>query len=99
MIDPVETMNAEPQRLPWLGPRAVGFAVWAAAIGGPLVVTAGLFYLTSQAQRDYIFFYLGLVAVIGVFGGIWPALACAVVSFLCVDYFFAPPVYTWTVAD
>jgi K+-sensing histidine kinase KdpD len=99
MIDPVETMNAEPQRLPWLGPRAVGFAVWAAAIGGPLVVTAGLFYLTSQAQRDYIFFYLGLVAVIGVFGGIWPAVACAVVSFLCVDYFFVPPVYTWTIAD
>jgi two-component system sensor histidine kinase KdpD len=73
--------------------------VWLAALGGPLAVTAALFDLTHQTQRDYIFFYLGLVAVIGFFRGLWPALACAAVSFLCVDYFFVPPLYTPTIAD
>jgi K+-sensing histidine kinase KdpD len=73
--------------------------VWAAALGGPLVATAVLFNLSHLTQRDYIFVYLGLVVLVGVFGGLWPALACAVVSFLCVDYFFVPPIYTFTIAD
>ena len=77
----------------------VDLAVWAAALGGPPLITAGLFHLMHQAQRDYIFFYLALVAVIGVFRGLWPAVVCGIVSFLCVDYYFVPPVYTWTIAD
>jgi len=77
----------------------VDYLVWAAAIGGPLAITGALVELSHQAQRDYIFFYLGLVAVVAVFRGLWPALVCAAVSFLCVDYFFVPPVYTLTIAD
>jgi K+-sensing histidine kinase KdpD len=73
--------------------------VWAAALGGPLLVTAALYNLARPTQRDYIFFYLALVAVIGVFRGIWPAALCGVVSFLCVDYYFVPPLYTLTIAD
>ena len=73
--------------------------MWLAALGGPLLVTAALFHLTHQTQRDYVFFYLGLVAVVGFFRGLWPALASAAVSFLCVDYYFVPPVYTFTIAD
>jgi K+-sensing histidine kinase KdpD len=72
--------------------------VWAVALGGPLLITAALFNLTHATQRDYIFFYLALVALIG-FRGLWPALVCAAVSFLCVDYFFVPPIYTLTIAD
>jgi K+-sensing histidine kinase KdpD len=74
-------------------------AVWAGALAGPGIVTAALFQFSHQTQRDYIFVYLALVAVVGVFGGIWPALVCAGISFLCVDYFFVPPVYTLTIAD
>jgi K+-sensing histidine kinase KdpD len=62
-------------------------------------VTAALFHLTHQTQRDYVFFYLGLVAVVGVLRGLWPALLCSAISFLFVDYFFVPPLYTWTIAD
>jgi two-component system sensor histidine kinase KdpD len=50
-------------------------------------------------QRDYVFIYLGLVAVVGVVRGLWPALVCAAMSFLLVDYFFVPPVGTLTIAD
>ena len=73
--------------------------MWAGALVGPAIVTAALFQLSHQTQRDYIFAYLALVAVVGVFGGLWPAVACAAISFLCVDYFFVPPVYTLTIAD
>jgi two-component system sensor histidine kinase KdpD len=74
-------------------------AMWAGALVGPAITTAVLVQLSHQTQRDYIFVYLALVAVVGVFGGIWPALLCAAISFLCVDYFFVPPVYTLTIAD
>jgi K+-sensing histidine kinase KdpD len=69
------------------------------ALGGPALVTAVLFHYAHPTGRDYVFFYLALVAVVGVFRGLWPAIACAVVSFLSVDYYFVPPVYTWTIAD
>jgi hypothetical protein len=37
--------------------------VWAAALIGPVVVTAVLVNFSHQVQRDYVFIYLGLVAV------------------------------------
>ena len=90
-------MSAESDRQ---GRFAFGVAgVWMSALAGPFVVTAGLFNLSHQTQRDYIFVYLALVAIIGVFGGLWPALVCSGISFLCVDWFFVPPVYTFTIAD
>ncbi|HSS94133.1 MAG TPA: ATP-binding protein, partial [Candidatus Dormibacteraeota bacterium] len=73
--------------------------VWTAALLGPVAVTAVLVNFTNQIQRDYVFIYLGLVAVVGVVRGLWPALVCAAISFLLVDYFFVPPVGTLTIAD
>ena len=72
---------------------------WLVAIGGPLIVTAVLVRFSHQTQRDYVFIYLGLVAVVGVIRGLWPALLCAAISFLCVDWFFVQPLYTFTIAD
>lgn len=72
---------------------------WVVAIGGPLIVTAVLVRFSQQTQRDFVFIYLGLVAVVAVIRGLWPALLCAAISFLCVDWFFVQPVYTFTIAD
>src|SRR5215470_8965302 len=72
---------------------------WALVLVGPTILTAVLVPLGSSQRRDYVFLYLGLVAVLGVLRGLWPALAAAAVSFLQVDYFFVPPVYTFTIAD
>jgi K+-sensing histidine kinase KdpD len=72
---------------------------WIVAICGPLIVTAVLVRFSHQTQRDYVFIYLGLVAVVGVIRGLWPALLCAAISFLCVDWFFVQPLYTFTIAD
>ena len=72
---------------------------WIAAVAGPLIVTAVLVRFSHQVQRDYVFIYLGLVAVVGVIRGLWPALVCAGISFLLVDWFFVQPLYTFTIAD
>jgi K+-sensing histidine kinase KdpD len=72
---------------------------WIAAVTGPVIVTAVLVRFSHPIQRDYVFIYLGLVAVVGVIRGLWPALACAGISFLLVDWFFVQPLYTFTIAD
>ncbi len=72
---------------------------WIGAVAGPVIVTAVLVRFSHPIQRDYVFIYLGLVAVVGVIRGLWPALACAGISFLLVDWFFVQPLYTFTIAD
>jgi two-component system, OmpR family, sensor histidine kinase KdpD len=71
---------------------------WLSAAAGPAVLTAALVHAGSD-KRNYVFHYLGLVAVLGVLRGLWPALVAAAISFLLVDYFFVPPVGTFTIAD
>jgi K+-sensing histidine kinase KdpD len=73
--------------------------IWAAAVLGPPALTAVLVRVSAPQQRDYVFLYLGLVAVLAVLRGLWPALLAAAISFLLVDFFFVPPIYTFTIAD
>jgi K+-sensing histidine kinase KdpD len=73
-------------------------AVALAAVGAPAVLTAILLQ-THSPQREYVFIYMAVVAVIAVLRGLWPALLAAAVSFLLVDYFFVPPARTLTIAD
>src|SRR6202795_2033357 len=80
-------------------PQMPDWVIWLMALAGPAVITAALVGYSHQVQRDYVFIYLGLVAVVGVLRGLWPALACAAISFLLVDYFFVSPVGTLTIAD
>ncbi len=69
-----------------------------AALVLPAVLTAILLQ-THSPQREYVFIYMALVAVIAVARGLWPAVLAAAVSFLLVDYYFVPPMHTLTVAD
>ena len=41
--------------------------------------------------------FLLLVVVISAVGGVWPALTAAVVGFLLVNWYFTPPVHTFTI--
>ena len=43
--------------------------------------------------------YLLAVVVVAAVGGLWAALATAVVSFLVVNWFFTPPLYACTIAE
>ena len=68
-------------------------------VTGPLVLTALLTNLQAGQSRDYAFLYLGLVAALGLSVGLVPSLIAAAASFLCVDFFFVPPVHTLTITD
>ena len=83
-------------RLPERTTRVLG---WLGALAGPVLLTAILVQLRAPEQRDYVFLYLGVVAVLGVLSGLWPAVVAAALSFLLVDFFFVPPVHTFTIAD
>ncbi|HXC77725.1 MAG TPA: DUF4118 domain-containing protein [Candidatus Acidoferrum sp.] len=79
--------------------QAPDWVVWLIALGGPAVLTAVLLGITGAEKRNYVFLYLGLIAMVGVARGLWPALFAAVVSFAFLDYFFVPPYYTFTISD
>jgi phosphatidylinositol alpha-1,6-mannosyltransferase len=72
-------------------PAARRLAGWVGALIGPAGLTLALFNVPGADDSEYVFFYLGLMAVLGVLGGIWPALAAAALSFVLVDYFLIPP--------
>src|SRR6266480_7715556 len=71
-------------------------AVVLLAVIAPAALTAILLQ-TNSPQREYVFIYMAVVAVIAVIRGLWPALLAAAVSFLLVDYFFVPPMRTLTI--
>lgn len=70
-----------------------------AAVLGPAALTAVLTPLPGAEQRDYVYLYLGLVAILGLLSGLGAALICAAISFLLVDYFFVVPFHTLTIGD
>jgi two-component system sensor histidine kinase KdpD len=70
-----------------------------AATAGPLALTAILSHVQSGQSREYAFLYLALVAALGLFLDLTSSLVAAAVSFLCVDYFFVPPVHQLSIAD
>lgn len=77
-------------RLPRRVPLVLG---WLLAIAGPPILTV-ILLATGSRQRDYVFLYLGLVAVVAMLQGLWAALVSAALSFLVVDYFFVEPIGT-----
>jgi two-component system, OmpR family, sensor histidine kinase KdpD len=48
---------------------------------------------------DDLLIYLVCVVGVAVVGGFWPAVAAAVTASLLVNWFFTPPVHTFTIAD
>ncbi len=43
--------------------------------------------------------YLVLVVVVAAVGGVWPAALAAIAGFLLSNYYFTPPIHTFTIAD
>jgi two-component system sensor histidine kinase KdpD len=74
------------------------WVVWLLALAGPALLTAILTGVTGAEKRNYVFLYLGLIAVVGVLRGFWSALLAAVISFGFLDYFFVEPYNTFTIS-
>ncbi|MFF0203199.1 DUF4118 domain-containing protein [Streptomyces sp. NPDC005017] len=73
---------------------------WLTGVGGPLLLT----WLLSTALPDVglandMLLFLTLTVAAALLGGLWPALASAVVGSALLNWYFTPPVHTWTIAD
>jgi two-component system sensor histidine kinase KdpD len=74
---------------------------------GWLLAAAGLPALTAvltEARADVdlpsvLLLYLALAVGVAATGGAAPAAAAAVGGFLCANWYFTPPVHTWTIAQ
>ncbi|WP_083259495.1 DUF4118 domain-containing protein [Cellulosimicrobium cellulans] len=67
-------------------------AGWVLAPVAPALLTL-LFDGTDElvGLPTQVLVFLALTVGVALVGGMWPALACAVVSFLCINWFFTPP--------
>ncbi|GAA2534201.1 MULTISPECIES: sensor histidine kinase KdpD [Streptomyces] len=73
-------------------------AGWAAGVAGPAVLAVLLSAVDPGLANDMLLF-LALTVAAALLGGLWPALASAVVGSLLLNYFHTPPLHTWTISD
>lgn len=88
-----------PRRRATVAPRRRLLA-WALTVGGLPAITGVL----TQVRDDIglptvLVLYLLFVVVDAAIGGMAPALVAAVAGFLAVNWFFTPPIHTWTIAE
>lgn len=53
----------------------------------------------SLSLTDDLLIYLTCVVAVAVTGGFWPAVAAAVTASMLLNWFFTPPLHTFTIAD
>ena len=73
-----------------------------AAVGAILLpaLTGVLAVLRDELSLpSVLLLYLLAVVLVSAIGGLWPALAAAVAGFLLVNWYFTPPLYTFTIAE
>ena len=73
----------------------LGFVL--AAIGLPLLTWLLSNLRTELGLPSVLLLFLLLVVAISAVGGVWPALSAAVVGFLLVNWYFTPPIHTFTI--
>ncbi len=75
----------------------IGFAI---AVVGPLALTLVLSQLRDHlALPSVLLLFLLLVVAVSAIGGLWPALVAAVSGFLLVNWYFTPPLHTFTIRE
>jgi len=86
-------------RRPVLDPRRRLLGWLVGALGLPLVTLLFANLRGHVGLPGVLLVYLLLVVTIATLGGWVPALAAAVAGFLCANWFFTPPYYTWTISQ
>jgi two-component system, OmpR family, sensor histidine kinase KdpD len=90
---------ALPGRSGPLGPRRLA-AGWLLAFAGPALLSMALVPTRDLPTLALVAMsYLALTVVCALVGGLWPALAAAVLGSLLLNWFFTPPQNTLTIAD
>jgi len=68
-------------------------------IGFPLLTLALTSQRTTNSLSTALSCYLVLVVIVALTGGAWPAALAALAGFLLSNYYFSPPIHTFTIAD
>ncbi len=77
--------------------QVVGFAL---ALLAPAVLAVVLANLRENlGLPSVLLLFLLLVVGVSAVGGLWPALVAAVAGFLLVNWYFTPPLYTFTISE
>ncbi|WP_055695634.1 sensor histidine kinase [Streptomyces prasinopilosus] len=71
---------------------------WVAAVAGPPVLAVLLSAFDPGLANDMLLF-LSLTVAAALLGGLRPALASAACGSLLLNYFYTPPLHTWSVSD
>ncbi len=96
------TSTEPPRRRPRpaaLPARRVVVAFGLAAAGLPLLTIVLAQLRVHLGLPSVLLLYLLAVVLVSAVGGLWPALAAAVGGFLLANYYFTPPLYTFTIAE
>ncbi|MCX3059794.1 sensor histidine kinase [Streptomyces beihaiensis] len=73
---------------------------WLLGVIGPLLLTYTLTHITpGPGLINDVLLFLTLTVGAALLGGLLPALASAAVGSLLLNWYFTPPVHTWTIAD
>ncbi|MGW7424234.1 ATP-binding protein [Streptomyces sp. NPDC054813] len=73
---------------------------WLAGVLGPVLLTCLLTGVAPEVGlANDMLLYLALTVAAALLGGLLPALTSAVVGSLLINWFFTPPVHTFTIAD
>jgi nucleotide-binding universal stress UspA family protein len=79
-----------------VGRRIAGFAV--TLLGLPLLTIALTHQLRDLTLPSVMMLYLAAVVGAALVGGLYPALAAAVIAFLLLTWNFVPPIHHWSIA-
>ena len=100
----VHVVVGEPRRPPkirlrWPPRRKAALGALLAISTVAVAVVCGLFVRRHLELPNLSMIFLAAVLVCAVSLGVWPAIMAAVLSFLAYNYFFIPPLYTFTIAE
>jgi two-component system sensor histidine kinase KdpD len=103
--EPADTEERLPSRRPavaWRSPlsRRRQVISWVlAGIGLPLLTLALVQVRDDIGLETVLLLFLLLVVVVGAIGGIVPGVVAAIAGFLLANWFFTPPIHTWTISQ
>ncbi|WP_033216964.1 sensor histidine kinase [Kitasatospora phosalacinea] len=74
-------------------------AGWVIGVAGPPLLALALTGLHGPGLSTDMLLFLSLTVCAALVGGLYPAVASALVSSSALNYYFAPPVHTFTIAQ
>jgi two-component system sensor histidine kinase KdpD len=92
----VPRMRRRPATLPR---RRLAIGLGLAAVGPPLLTILLAQFRDQIGLPSVLLLFLLLVVGVSAVGGLWPALAAAISGFLLVNWYFTPPLYTFTIGE